>query len=188
MSTGLDGICNFGLKGSRDTNLFDSWIEQLNKLDPNVIWEYELPEPFIFDPNYPEGDENELPYELTIRGPEMFWFYVMDDVTQIGTNHHLWSLFTQPEEFFPEFIKQVQIAVKAINGKEIIWLSEFGITNYSCYYQTYAWKNTPFEVIKNIIKDAGLSFITYEEIKNIEDDPESNYFLEELPWVVLDQL
>ncbi len=172
MATDLDGIFNFGLKGLRDRNVFDKWLEDLKALnlekahDHDGIEEIGEWESYITGYGGDDSSENEpnLPYEVTFEGPFMQKITLMDDISTISTFFRLHILFNQPEWFF-DFIKNVYSIIKIFGGNELIWLSSLGNASYSSIYQCEVWENTPYEKVKELlIEQYGTPKTTYKEM------------------------
>lgn len=181
MATDLDGIFNVGLKGCRDRKIFDSWLEELKKIDlpkakypkDNGVyveelgeWEYEIGG---FGGDDPSEDEEAFPYCVMFDGPYMMKIKLMDDIAEIPTFYRLSILFEQPD-FFYDFIKDVHKILKVFGATELIWLSSLGSASYSGVYQNEVWENVPFEKVKeSLVKEIGQA-ISYAEAKKYDEE------------------
>lgn len=173
MATDLDGIFNVGLKGLRDKNVFDKWLEELKKIpiqkakdhdgdEEEGEWEYYTSGYGGEDPT--ENSDPDFPFKLIYEGPYMFKLILMDDISEIPTFYRLHILLNQPEWFFDE-IEIFRKAIKVFGGNEVIWLSSLGTASYSGIYQSEVWENTPYERVKELlIEKYGSPKTTYEEM------------------------
>jgi hypothetical protein len=182
MATDLDGIFNVGLKGIRDTKVFDEWLTELRKLNIGKAsspdghgvyheeegeWEYDT---YGFGGNDPyETDDPSFPFQVIFEGPYMYKVILSDDIAQLPTFHRLKILFEQPC-FFENFINEIHRVVSIFGATEITWLSSLGSASYSAIYQSQVWENVPYEVVKeSLLKEYGQP-MNYQEAKKYEED------------------
>jgi hypothetical protein len=182
MATDLDGIFNVGLKGIRDTKVFDQWLIELKELniakasspdrhgvyhEEEGEWDYETSGFGGDDPS--ETDDPSFPFQIIFEGPYMYKIILSDDIAQIPTFYRLKILFEQPD-FFENFIDEVHRVVRIFGATEVTWLSSFGSASYSSIYQSEVWENVPYEEVKkSLIKQYGQP-MNYQEAKKYEED------------------
>lgn len=182
MATDLDGIFNVGLKGIRDTKVFDKWLTELKELniakasspdghgvyhEEEGEWEYETSGFGGDDPS--ETDDPSFPFQIIFEGPCMYKIILSHDIAQIPTFYRLKILFEQPD-FFENFIDEVHRVVRIFGATEVTWLSSLGSASYSSIYQSEVWENVPYEEVKkSLVKEYGQP-MNYQEAKKYEED------------------